>query len=129
MIALSDEWTGNAPITVCVGRYSTQLWLGDRVLRHALDAIKDSHTCDLLVFFSDLSAFQRFARNQSEEQLFSVLTECYELVGDIATGGGGKVVKFIGDATLLVFPADWVDDGVLAQRSILRHCCLPPVWR
>jgi class 3 adenylate cyclase len=63
------------------------------------------------VVFSDLSAFQRFARNQSEEQLFSVLTEYYELVGD-------KVVKFVGDATLLVFPADGFDDGVLALREL-----------
>ena len=70
------------------------------------------------MFFSDLSAFRRFVRNQSEEQLFLVLTEYFELGGDIATGDDGKVVKFIGDATLLVFPADWVDDGVLALREL-----------
>ncbi len=74
MIARPDEWTGNSPITVRIGRYSTRLCLSDRVLRHARDAIQDSHTCDLLVVFSDLSTFQRFARNQSEEQLFPVPT-------------------------------------------------------
>ena len=85
---------------------------------HALAAIQIPQQCDLLVAFSDLSAFKRFAQERSEEQLFAAMSEYYELVGDIVTGGGGKVVKFIGDAALLVFPADGIDAGVLALRAL-----------
>jgi adenylate cyclase len=40
------------------------------------------------------------------------------VVGDIIASGGGKVVKFIGDAALLVFPEDGVDAGVMTLRAL-----------
>ena len=85
---------------------------------NTLDAIQAPQQCELLVAFSDLSAFKHFAQDQSEEQFFAAMAEYYELVGDIVAEGGGKVVKFIGDAALLVFPADAVDTGVLALRAL-----------
>ena len=85
---------------------------------HALDAIQSPQQCDLLVAFSDLTAFKHFAQDLNEERLFAAMAEYYELVGDIVTDGGGKVVKFIGDAALLVFPADGIDAGVLALRTL-----------
>ena len=81
---------------------------------NTLYAIQAPQQCELLVAFSDLSAFKHCAQDQSEEQLFAAMAEYYELVGDIVAEGGGKVVKFIGNAALLVFPADAVDTGVLA---------------
>jgi len=72
---------------------------------NTLDAIQAPQQCELLVAFSDLSAFKHCAQDQSEEQLFAAMAEYYELVGDIVAEGGGNIVKFIGDAALLVFPA------------------------
>ena len=85
---------------------------------NTLDAIQAPQQCELLVAFSDLSAFKHFAQDQSEEQLFAAMAEYYELVGDIVAEGGGNIVKFIGDSALLVFPADAVDTGVLALRAL-----------
>ncbi len=47
----------------------------------------------------------------------------YELAGAIVTAGGGRVVKFIGDATLTVFPPEAVDHGVADCSSSRR----PPI--
>ena len=85
---------------------------------NTIDAIQAPQQCELLVAFSDLSAFKHCAQDQSEEQLFAAMAEYYELVGDIVGEGGGNIVKFIGDAALLVFPADAVDTGVLALRAL-----------
>ena len=72
----------------------------------------------MLVAFSDLSAFTRVVQGQSEGEIFALMTGYYELVGDVIAAGGGKVVKFIGDAALLVFPDDGIDAGVLALRAL-----------
>jgi len=85
---------------------------------NTLDAIQAPQQCELLVAFSDFSAFKHCAQDQSEEQLFAAMAEYYELVGDIVAEGGGNIVKFIGDAALLVFPADAIDTGVLALRAL-----------
>ena len=62
-------------------------------------AISARQQCELLVAFSGLSAFKRFAQDPSEEQLFAAMAEYYELVGDIVASwlkfisGGGAVVR------------------------------------
>jgi adenylate cyclase len=85
---------------------------------HAFDAIQTPQQRDVLVAFSDLSAFTRVVQDLGEGEAFALMAEYYELVGDIVASGGGKVVKFIGDAALLVFPADGVDAGVLVLRAL-----------
>jgi class 3 adenylate cyclase len=85
---------------------------------HALSDFSTPRRLELLVAFADLSAFARFVQGREEEEVFQVMAEYYELVGDIVEGAGGRVVKFIGDASLMVFPAERVDDGVLALRAL-----------
>jgi len=43
------------------------------------------------------------------------------LVGDIVESAGGRVIKFIGDAGLVVFPEEKVDAGVLALRELQQR--------
>jgi len=84
-----------------------------------LDAIQTPTTLDLLVAFSDLSAFARTVNEQvGHEELFQLMDGYAELVGDIVESGGGRVVKFIGDAALIVFPEDRVDAGVVALLTL-----------
>jgi class 3 adenylate cyclase len=78
-------------------------------------------SADFLVAFFDLTGFSRFARGRSDQEVFAVLSEYYELIGDIVEGPGGRVVKFMGDAGLIVFPAEKADDGVLALRELQRR--------
>ena len=73
---------------------------------------------NLLVAFFDLSRFMRDVRPLSSHELFNLMSDYYEFVGDIIEQGNGTLVKFIGDATLVVFDEDNVDNGVLTIKSL-----------
>jgi class 3 adenylate cyclase len=66
----------------------------------------------LLIAFLDLSRFSAQTRRLDDAALAEVVDEFYERVAAAVTGAGGRVVKFMGDAALVVFPADHADDGV-----------------
>ncbi|MHC4662563.1 MAG: adenylate/guanylate cyclase domain-containing protein [Planctomycetota bacterium] len=72
---------------------------------------------EFLIAFSDLTLFAKFSRSQSDREVFEIMSMYFELVGKIVEDGGGKVVKFMGDAALMVFPAESVDSGV---RALMR---------
>ena len=72
----------------------------------------------VLVAFFDLTGFTRFGRTHSMREGFEMLSEYYEFIGDIVEGSGGKVVKFIGDAGLIVYAEADVNRGVLALKSL-----------
>jgi class 3 adenylate cyclase len=73
--------------------------------------------CSLLVAFTDLTGFARMARQVSPRDLWATLSEHYIMVGDLVPQAGGKVVKFMGDGSLLVFPEDKVDVGVRCLKQ------------
>lgn len=83
-----------------------------------LEDVAEPREIELLVAFSDLRAFGGFARSRPALELLDALSTYYELVGDVAAEGGGRVVKFIGDAVLLAFGREDVDRGVLALREL-----------
>jgi class 3 adenylate cyclase len=70
-----------------------------------------------LVVVSDLTGYAKFAARKSEEELFQLLSAYYELVGDIVDSAGGRVIKFMGDAALMLFAEEDADAGV---RAMLR---------
>ena len=78
------------------------------------DHIHASTQVDALVSFFDLTAFARYARGLEPAALFGTMDAYYELAGDILEAAGGKVVKFIGDAGLVAFADERVNQGVLA---------------
>ncbi len=75
---------------------------------------------EVLVAFTDLTQFARYVRGRTNREIFETMSHYYELVGDIVSEGGGTVVKFMGDAILLVFPKDGVDAGVRALVRLTR---------
>lgn len=83
-----------------------------------LKALQSATEKDLLVAFFDLSRFAREIRGLSSRELFDVMSHYYEFVGDIIEGAGGTIVKFIGDAALVVFSEDQVDKGVLTLQTL-----------
>ena len=85
---------------------------------NALDTIRAATEMNLLVAFFDLSRFSHIIRNRSEQALFDLLSDYYEFVGDTLEPPGGKIVKFIGDAALIVFPENAIDAGVLALKDL-----------
>ena len=68
----------------------------------------------LLVSFCDLTQYHRFSRTLEPRANFDFISEYYEFTGDVLEPAGGTIIKFIGDAVLVVFPEERLQDGVLA---------------
>lgn len=66
----------------------------------------------LLIAFADLTRYAAQSSRVSEAELADTMDTFYERVATRTTTAGGKVVKFIGDAALLVFPEESLDAGV-----------------
>ncbi|MFN7973901.1 MAG: adenylate/guanylate cyclase domain-containing protein [Acidobacteriota bacterium] len=77
-------------------------------------------TADMMVVFADLTGYLNQSRRDEEKRL-ELLAETmdllYERMASHVAAGGGRVVKFIGDALLAVFPEDAVERGV---REMVR---------
>jgi len=68
----------------------------------------------LLIAFVDLTRFSVQSQRATDVELADTLDAFYECVALPVEKAGGRVVKYLGDAALLVFPADAVDRGVEA---------------
>ncbi len=83
--------------------------------------ISDPTELPLLVSFFDLKQYARFARTQSPRENFDFISEYYEFVGDILEPCGVEIVKFIGDAGLVVCPEGRVNEGVLGLLRLKKE--------
>lgn len=70
----------------------------------------------LVIVFTDFSSFKKVALRVSDAEIADTMDDFYRLATAIVEKAKGRVVKFIGDAALIVFPADKPDD---AFRAIL----------
>lgn len=68
----------------------------------------------ILIAFVDLTRFAAHSEGLDDFELATTVDAYYERVHAVVHAAGGRVVKYIGDAALLAFPADGVDAGVLA---------------
>lgn len=73
---------------------------------------------EALVAFFDLTAFVKFSKDFSPQEIFGILSEFYEFTGEIIESAGGDIIKFIGDAGLVIFPDHKVDEGVIALKKL-----------
>src|SRR6267143_2172615 len=83
----------------------------------------DSQTFEeqaLVVAFSDLTGFWRFSRARPAPAVISTLAAYYELVGDLVEEAGGRVVKFMGDAGLLIYPVAAASKRMWGQSTVGR---------
>ena len=58
----------------------------------------------LVIFTADLAGFTRFVARTEAEELARILDGWYHVVQTAIEGQGGRVVKFMGDGVLAVFP-------------------------
>jgi class 3 adenylate cyclase len=72
----------------------------------------------LLIAFADLARFMVQSQRRDDAELAAGLDAFYRLIAAVVTGAGGRVVKFMGDAALIVFPADRVERGVAALLEL-----------
>jgi len=68
----------------------------------------------LLVVFTNFTRYTEQIDRLEDAEVARVLAAWYAFAGRAMRAAGGRVVKFIGDAMLAVFPAGHVDAGVLA---------------
>jgi len=80
--------------------------------------IKKPTELDLLVALFDLTAFSQYSRSHTNYETFDLLSSYFELVGDIIEAANGHVVKFMGDAGLIAFFEEDIDQGVEALLKL-----------
>jgi adenylate cyclase len=66
----------------------------------------DGETIRAALWFSDLRDFTRLTESLPPERLLAMLNSYFEHVADAVTARGGEVLRFIGDAMLIVFAVD-----------------------
>jgi class 3 adenylate cyclase len=82
---------------------------------------KESHSeLSLLIAFADFTRFMAQCQRLSDPVIAYTIDAVYELVGNIVKPAGGRVVKFIGDAALIIFPEDAIDRGVRALLDLKK---------
>jgi class 3 adenylate cyclase len=72
----------------------------------------------LLIAFADLTRYSAQSLCVTDAQLADTMSAYYALVEEHVAARGGRVVKFIGDAALVVFPEEIADRGVDALLSL-----------
>ncbi|HOD38916.1 MAG TPA: adenylate/guanylate cyclase domain-containing protein [Candidatus Wallbacteria bacterium] len=84
------------------------------------DSIDAPVETDLLVSFFDLTNFVKITNSHSGLELFGLLSDFYEMTDRIIRENGGRIIKFIGDAGLIVFEPQNADRGVKALMRLQK---------
>jgi class 3 adenylate cyclase len=74
----------------------------------------------ILIVFADLSRFMVNARSTPDTTLAELLDGYYRHAEGLVSAAGGRVVKFMGDAFLAVWPEARAGDGVEALALLKR---------
>lgn len=74
-----------------------------------------------LVFFTDLTNFNRTTKSMELEQVAGILTTYTEIVHHAVTDGGGQVNDYLYDSVLGYFPEDKVDQGVRTLMEVKQQ--------
>ncbi len=78
----------------------------------------DCQEQSLVVSFFDFSRMAEWASSAQDSVVAGLLQEFYCLATGVVEQAGGRVVKFIGDAGLAVFPEESAEAGILALCSL-----------
>lgn len=81
----------------------------------------DARTRTLGVVFFDLERFGAWAGRESDERVAAFLQAFYVQAADRLRPAGARIVKFIGDAGLAVFPPERADETVAALRRLAEE--------
>ena len=89
---------------------------GRRVLEGSIKR-GDADLIDAVIWFSDLRSSTRLAEEQGHRAFFAILDEYFEATAGSVLTHGGEVLRFIGDASLAVFP---IGDGKSGESEACR---------
>jgi len=71
-----------------------------------------------VVATADIAGFCRACQGKSDLDTFLMLDKFYHLVDELTTDAGGKVLKFMGDAALMVYPENNAEEAVASFESL-----------
>ena len=83
-----------------VGKRTSEKVLAGMIKRGDADVINAA------LWFSDLRNFTHLTETLPAEQILGMLNEYFEFVSAAVSARGGEILRFIGDAMLIVFPID-----------------------
>lgn len=89
---------------------------GSKVLQGSIKR-GDAETIETALWFSDLRDFTALTETLPRENLLETLNTYFEFVAAAVTARGGEILRFIGDAMLIVFPADR-EGGIVAASEV-----------
>jgi adenylate cyclase len=84
-------------------------YLGRRTGQKVLNGMIQRGDADIInaaLWFSDLRDFTQLTETLPPQQVLEMLNEYFEFVAAAVTARGGEILRFIGDAMLIVFPID-----------------------
>ncbi len=100
-----------------------ETYLGRRTGKKVLSGMikrGDADTIHAALWFSDLRDFTRLTETLPPADLLKILNDYFEFVSAAVTAYGGEILRFIGDAMLIVFPIDDSQSRQAACRSALK---------
>ena len=84
--------------------------------------IADGQKVEALICFTDMTGFAQAAKTLGTEAAVEMLRGLAIMMDDHLKPTPGWIVKYIGDASLIVFPDEWVDRGVSALLELKNAC-------
>lgn len=106
---------------IAVGLLDT--YLGPRTSRKVFAGVikrGDGEEIDAALWFSDLREFTKFTETLPPHEVLDLLNAYFEYVHSAVTAYGGEILRFIGDAMLIVFPVQEGKDTMIARRNACR---------
>lgn len=71
-----------------------------------------------LIAFLDITPFTRASSRRTDDEIAELMDEYYASITDAVRPSGGRVVKFLGDGALAVWPEGYADDGVATLLAL-----------
>ena len=90
-----------------VGKRTSQKVLSGMIKRGDADVINAA------LWFSDLRNFTQLSETLTAQQMLKMLNDYFSFVSAAVTARGGEILRFIGDAMLIVFPIE----GDMSQKT------------
>ena len=97
-------------------------YVGKRTGEKVLDGMirrGDADKIHAAIWFSDLRNFTRLTEDMPAQDLLDMLNEYFEFVSAAVTARGGEILRFIGDAMLIVFPIEGEMCGKTAANAAI----------
>ncbi|MEH6822470.1 MAG: adenylate/guanylate cyclase domain-containing protein [Motiliproteus sp.] len=79
----------------------------------------DGELIEAAIWYSDLRDFTAISEQLKPKQLLDLLNQYFEIISTAVTAQGGEVLRFIGDAMLVIFPSDQNCSLLQARHNVV----------